>query len=293
MKLAPIPVNEIERLRALYALEILDTKPDKLFDRITRIARELFNVPITAVSFVDKDRIWFKSIQGLAGSEISRCTSFCGHSICIDTSDNMDSRIFEISDTQLDSRFLDNPLVIEEPSIRYYMGFVLQSGNGENLGTLCLLDTQPRNSSKQEKKLLVDLGLMIQEKLNEMTVSTITSSFNLEDITIVSNITQNIFAEINALLKKRGLGIREWRVLDKVAQLEFATPTIICEQMSISPPKLSKILDVLEAKGLILRRYNANEDRRKIKIECNEQGHELWRYGKIVSSRVLNQLSEK
>lgn len=293
MELAPIPVNEIERLRALYALEILDTKPDELFDRVTRIARELFDVLITAISFVDKDRIWFKSIQGLEGSEISRCTSFCGHSICLKTTDNLDSRILEISDTQQDSRFSDNPLVIGEPGIRYYMGFVLQSGTGENLGTLCLLDTHARNSSEQERKLLVDLSLMIQGRLNEMTVSTITSNFNFEDVAIVSKIAQNVFDEMNALLKKRGICIGEWRVLDKVAQSDFATPSKICQQIGISPQKLSRVLEILEAKGLISRRYNVNEDRRKIKLECNELGQELWRYGKMVSDRVVNQLREK
>ena len=75
MKIAPIPINEYERLRALYALNILDTKPDEAFNRITRICKQLFNVESSAVCFVDEERVWFKSIQGIKASEIPRSTS--------------------------------------------------------------------------------------------------------------------------------------------------------------------------------------------------------------------------
>ena len=79
---------------------------------------------------------------------------FCGHTICQEVSDEMGSQIYEITDTKKDPRFTENPLVVNDPNIRYYMAFILRSNSGENLGTLCILDTKPRKSSEQEKKII-------------------------------------------------------------------------------------------------------------------------------------------
>jgi GAF domain-containing protein len=134
MKAPEYPKNEDIRLAALRSLDILDTEPEERFDRLTRIAKRLFKVPIALVSFVDINRQWFKSCQGLEVKEMPRDISFCGHAILGDD-------IFIISDTLLDDRFYDNPLVINEPRIRFYAGIPLVISNEIRVGTLCLIDS--------------------------------------------------------------------------------------------------------------------------------------------------------
>ncbi len=130
MQTPDIPDYEPERLAALQRLNLLDTESESRFDRITRLAQRLFQVPIALVSLVDSDRQWFKSKQGLDACETGRDISFCGHAI-------LGSGIFEIPDATQDTRFADNPLVTGAPDIRFYAGAPLQSADGFNIGTLC------------------------------------------------------------------------------------------------------------------------------------------------------------
>jgi len=104
MKKPDIPLNEEHRLKTLRSLNILDTASEERFDRLTRMAKRLFNVPIATISLVDEDRQWFKSCIGLTVKETPRDISFCGHAI-------LDDEVFIISDTLQDERFVDNPLV--------------------------------------------------------------------------------------------------------------------------------------------------------------------------------------
>ena len=112
MLAAPIPKDEANRLASLRKLKLLDSPPETRFDRITRIAASLFKVPIALVSLVDSDRQWFKSCQGLSVSETPRDISFCGHAI-------LNNEILYVPDTLLDPRFVDNPLVLNSPNIRF------------------------------------------------------------------------------------------------------------------------------------------------------------------------------
>jgi len=115
MKKAPLPVNEEQRLAALRALCILDTPPEERFDRITRLAKKLFEVPIALITLVDAERQWFKSCQGLRVRETPRDISFCGHAI-------LSQEGLVVPDTLLDERFADNPMVLGEAGIRFYAG---------------------------------------------------------------------------------------------------------------------------------------------------------------------------
>lgn len=158
MQAPPLPQNEEQRLSALYALKILDTPPDERFDRITRLAKHLLGVPIVLVSLVDRDRQWFKSAIGVTAKEMPREISFCGHAILQDD-------IFLVSDAKKDVRFSDNPLVSDDPNIRFYAGKTLCTAAGENIGSFCVIDQQPRTLTEEQADLLRDLAKIVEDEL--------------------------------------------------------------------------------------------------------------------------------
>ncbi len=287
MQPASIPSNECDRLRALYALGILDTKSDEYFDRITRVARDYFEVQASTVSFVDKDRVWCKSMLGLETNEVARDVSFCGHTICQNVTSEISSRICEVPDARLDSRFEDNPLVTDKPCVRYYMGFVLQSASKENIGTLCIVDTRPRSFSDNQKLFLADLGLMLEDKLSEIKF---TEGIDLRDVSIASKTVANIFNEVDKALKTQGIGIREWRILDVIAQSDFVSPSYISKKLDFAPSAVSKSLELLEINGLIKRSHLADQDRRVVELKCSQRGREVWQFGNTASNRIVKQL---
>ncbi|MFZ5589416.1 MAG: putative bifunctional diguanylate cyclase/phosphodiesterase [Pseudomonadota bacterium] len=158
MKEAPLPPDESVRLSTLYALSILDTPPEARFDRITRLAMRLFDVPIALITLVDAERQWFKSCQGLDVSETPRGISFCGHAI-------LEDRALVVSDALLDERFADNPLVTGEPHIRFYAGFPITAPNGSRLGTFCIIDRRPRHLNQEQLDTLRDMAVWAQDEL--------------------------------------------------------------------------------------------------------------------------------
>ncbi|WP_434601111.1 sensor domain-containing diguanylate cyclase [Pseudomonas sp. Z1-29] len=168
------PDNEAVRLKQLQSLKLLDTPPEERFDRLTRLARRLFNVPIALVSLVDANRQWFKSSAGLEASETPREVSFCGHAILQD-------EILEICDAEQDVRFHDNPLVKGQPGIRFYAGHPLGLDDGSKMGTLCLLDTRPRTLNDDERELLRDLASMAEQELVAVQMA------SMDELTLLSN----------------------------------------------------------------------------------------------------------
>ncbi|HFQ5142084.1 TPA: diguanylate cyclase [Vibrio vulnificus] len=168
------PDNEPQRIADLHSLNILDTAAEERFDRVTRIARRLFDVPIALVSLVDEDRQWFKSCFGLNASETPRDISFCGHAIL-----GADTLIVE--DASQDARFADNPLVTGEPHIRFYAGVPLMFEHSSCLGTLCIIDIKPRTLNEDERLDLIDLAKMAERELAA------THSASIDDLTQISN----------------------------------------------------------------------------------------------------------
>lgn len=158
MKEPPIPVNEKERLSQLRSLAILDTPPEERFDRVTRMARRLFGVPIAVVSLVDENRQWFKSCFGLDVRETDRRISFCGHAI-------LNKGAFVVENTLEDERFADNPLVTGAPHIRFYAGQPLHTLSGQALGTLCIIDREPRSFGQEDLDMLSDLAGMVEREI--------------------------------------------------------------------------------------------------------------------------------
>lgn len=153
----PILDDESGRIRDLEAYGILDTPAEEAFDKITRLASTVLGAPIALVSLVDADRQWFKSKVGLSVSETPREVAFCAHAIA-------SNDVMVVEDTKLDDRFSANPLVTDDPNIRFYAGAPLRSSRGYNLGTLCVIDRVPRTLTKAQEQTLVDLaGLVVRE----------------------------------------------------------------------------------------------------------------------------------
>jgi GAF domain-containing protein len=155
---APLPPDEERRLLALQSLQLLDTPPEERFDRHTRIASRLFDVPIALVSLVDRDRQWFKSRHGLDAPETPRDAAFCAHAI-------LDREVLQVSDALQDPRFADNPLVTGSPRVRFYAGAPLSAADGSRVGTLCLIDQRPRELDEQQLALLRDLADLVEAEL--------------------------------------------------------------------------------------------------------------------------------
>jgi GAF domain-containing protein len=156
---APLPENEVERLKALHELEVLDTPNEESFDDITHLASYICDTPFALITLVDSDRQWFKSHVALAMDETSRDISFCAHAI-------LQHNPFIVPDALKDERFKDNPLVTSEPNIRFYAGAPLTTEQGLKLGTLCVLDQVPRTLSTEQIVALKALRNQVINLLN-------------------------------------------------------------------------------------------------------------------------------
>jgi EAL domain-containing protein (putative c-di-GMP-specific phosphodiesterase class I)/GGDEF domain-containing protein len=152
----PCQIAEASRLDALYKLNLLDTPPSEAFDRITRMAASLFKLPIAAVSLTDADRQWFKSRVGVEHDTIPRMRAPCGQ-----VADNSD--VLVIPDLQLDEFYRDS--VLAENGIRYYAGAPLTTADGHCLGAMCVLGTEPRDTTPEELTALCDLAGMVMAQI--------------------------------------------------------------------------------------------------------------------------------
>jgi len=153
-----VPIDETQRLAAVRRYDILDTPPDGVFDRITAMAARLLNVPICIVSIVDTDRIWFKSHHGIAVEQIDREPGLCASAVLNDGA-------WLVNDAAIDPRTMANPLVAGELGLRFYAGIPLTTHDGHNLGTLCVIDQQPRELTADELATLKDLAALVMNEL--------------------------------------------------------------------------------------------------------------------------------
>jgi signal transduction histidine kinase len=153
--------NEEERLLELYHYDLLDTADDEDYNDLVHLASQICNVPITLISLIDSGRQWFKSRIGLSVTETPREVSFCAHAIAGDYD------VFEIEDATKDDRFHDNPLVTGDPNIKFYAGIPLITQKGHKLGTLCVIDSKPRQLDQQQQfalKVLADQVMKLAEQ---------------------------------------------------------------------------------------------------------------------------------
>ena len=161
MPVAPelIPTDELERLAAVRRYDILDTPADGAFDRITRIAAQVLAVPIAIITLVDHDRIWFKAAEGINDvEEIGREAGLCASAILVDEP-------WIVENARNDPRTLANPLVAGEFGLQFYAASQLRTSDGYNLGTLCVIDREPRSLDEVQTQVLTDLAALVVDEL--------------------------------------------------------------------------------------------------------------------------------
>ena len=208
--------TEEARLAALHGYAILDTGPERSFDRLTRLAAAICETPISLVSLIDERRQWFKSSVGIGAGETSRDIAFCHHAI-------QKAEIFEVEDATADDRFRHNPLVQSDPNIRFYAGQPLQDPDGYRLGTLCVIDREPRKLTEHQREAL---RLLAEEVMDQIVAhrdrrrlakreSEFSYLYNNTPDMIQTVDMQGRLLEVNrAWLRNFGSGQKDYRGLD-------------------------------------------------------------------------------
>lgn len=151
-------MTEASRMRALRRYDVLDSPPDGAFDRITALAARIFSVPISIVSIVDSDRIWFKSHHGIDSTQVDREPGLCASAILQDDA-------WVVADAPQDPRAMANPLVAGSLGLQFYAGFPLITHDGHRLGTLCVIDREPRQVTPEEVDTLRTLAGIVMDEL--------------------------------------------------------------------------------------------------------------------------------
>ena len=154
----PVPIDEEARIAALERYQLLDSESEESFDRLSRLAAKFLQVPISTITLVDRDRVWFKSTFGLNATENARKNSFCAYTI-------NDDAPFVIEDTAKDPRFSGLPQVVGGPMIRFYTGVPLRTADGFNIGSLCIMDNKPRNLNDEQLQVLQDIANVVVDEI--------------------------------------------------------------------------------------------------------------------------------
>ena len=150
--------KEADRLEALERRQLLDTPPEPEFDELVELAAAVCGVPISTIALIDERRQWFKAVVGLDSRETEREIAFCSHTI-------QQAEMLVVEDAECDARFARNPLVLGEPRIRFYAGIAINSPEGAPVGTLCVIDRQPRQLSAAQKTALEVLARQVNARM--------------------------------------------------------------------------------------------------------------------------------
>lgn len=193
MKEAELHQAERERLKALIDYDVLDTEAEENFDELTQLASEICETPISLISLIDPDRQWFKSKVGIGAESTPRSIAFCSHAI-------LQEDVFEITNALQDERFHDNPLVTEDPNIRFYAGAPLITPDGYPIGTLCVISDKPKKLTTHQKNALIILARQIITQLELRTKTRKLEQASEYKTEFLSNISHEIRTPLNAIV---------------------------------------------------------------------------------------------
>lgn len=232
MMKAEIPTREAARLEALQQYRILDTPSEQAYDDITALAACICDVPIALMSLVDRDRQWFKSKVGLSVNETSRDVSFCAHAI-------LDDAMMVVHDALQDERFVDNPLVTCAPGIRFYAGVPLITPEGHPIGTLCVIDHQPRVLSENQQKTLEALARQVIMQLELQRISAQLAEA-LENVELMAGLIP-ICSYCKGIRNDKGYWSTVEKFIERYADVEFTHG--VCDRcMQTHFPEVAEVL---------------------------------------------------
>jgi PAS domain S-box-containing protein len=242
MQTPEIPANESDRLVALDRYKILDTLPEQVYDDLTQLAADICETPIALISLVDKDRQWFKSRVGVDATETPRDISFCGHAVA-------ESAILNVPDASLDPRFADNPLVAQDPNIRFYAGVPLITDDNFALGTLCVIDRQPRDLTEKQIRQLEALSRLVisqfELRLKEDSSRLLASVVESSDDAIISKTLEGIITSWNPAAE-RLFGYSEAEAIGQPISMLFSSDRLEEESQILERLKGGKRVEHFE-----------------------------------------------
>jgi len=233
--------GEAERLAALRRYKILDTEPERRFDDLVLLASQICGTPMALITLVDRDRQWFKARVGVALRQLPRDIAFCAHAI-------QQPHLFVVPDALLDARFRDNPLVRTEPHIRFYAGAPLVTMDGHALGTICVLDREPRVLTKAQEDAL--------EALRRQVISQLELRLSLDELSVALAARDQAEQDQERLIAE----LRE--ALDNVERLASILPYCSeCEINMVVPADPAAIAQVTDGVSRLLRGKAWPEDK--------------------------------
>ncbi|MCY7332211.1 MAG: PAS domain S-box protein [Pseudanabaena sp. CAN_BIN31] len=240
MQKPEIPDNESDRLVALDRYQILDTLPEQEYDDLTQLAADICGTPIALISLVDRDRQWFKSRVGLEATETPRDISFCAHAVAA-------NEILNVPDATQDPRFDDNPLVINDPNIRFYAGVPLKTPDNFTLGTLCVIDRQPRDLTPLQIQQLEALSRLVinqlELRLNNQSLRLLASVVETSNDAIITRNLDRIITSWNPAAE-RIFGYRQAEIIGQPISILYPPERLAEEQLLIDRiDRLEKVED--------------------------------------------------
>lgn len=222
---------EEDRMRALLRYDILDTPPDNTFDKLTKLAAQLMKVPVAIISFVDRNRVWFKSKYGLDAQEMEREEGLCNTVI-------LTSDFYQVENAAIDPRTLGHKLVVGDFGLRFYAAYPLKTKDGFNLGAFCIIDRQPRSLTEYEQEVLRDLRDIAMEQIELKLLSKLSIARHNQILSTTAHDLKNPLTTIPVRADLIKLKKRDPDVVDAM-----------CDQIKIASLNMVRIIDEILQSG--------------------------------------------
>ncbi|NCU06230.1 MAG: GAF domain-containing protein, partial [Chitinophagaceae bacterium] len=288
MLIAPLPKSEEIRLADLQLYDLLDTPEEESFDELRELAAQICNCPVSLITLLDKNRQWFKSKQGVDEKETTRDFAFCSHAILQDD-------VMVVEDATKDERFFDNPFVAGDMNVRFYAGAPIVSPTGQNLGTICVLDTKPRKlTSAQERALeilsgqvtkLLELRLkskVIEQRANEMVrmgkqaVSQLIREQDEGNLSVAKELHENIAQELAASRLYLSLAVNnEAGRVEYIKEANASIGNALTEVKNLSYSIMPSTVDSVSVHVMMENLLHVHRSSYPFKVELNVGGDKL------------------